>query len=78
MARAKTSITMDEDLLREARAYGINLSDAAAKGIEAVVRAERTERLRAELRPGIEAYNRWIEENGMPFANRRVAFPGIE
>ena len=78
MARAKTSVTVDEALLAEAREMGVNLSAAASEGIEARVRAERQARLKEELRPEIEALNRYVERNGLPFADLRVSFRGAE
>ena len=78
MARAKTSVTVDETLLAEAREMGVNLSAAAARGIAAEVRSERARRLREELLPEVEAYNRFIERNGVPFADLRAAWPGLE
>ncbi|TFL18324.1 type II toxin-antitoxin system CcdA family antitoxin [Jannaschia formosa] len=71
MPTRKTSLSLDADLLDEAKSYGINVSAAASSGLEAAVKAERQERLREELRPGIEAYNRWIAENGIPLAKYR-------
>ena len=72
MSRSKTSITMDDDLLAEAREYGINVSSAARDGVAAVVKAERQRRWKEENRAGIEEYNAWIEKNGLPFGNIRA------
>ena len=71
MARAKTSITLKAELLEEARRYGVNLSEAAGQGVEAVVKAERWRRWREENREGMEELNRWVEENGLPLARYR-------
>ena len=71
MPMRKTSMTMDADLLDEARRYGVNVSAAAQSGVETVVKAERWRRWREENREGIEAYNRWIEKNGIPLAQYR-------
>ncbi|UWQ22011.1 type II toxin-antitoxin system CcdA family antitoxin [Jannaschia sp. W003] len=71
MARVKTSVTLDEALLREARELGVNVSAAAADGVAGVVKSERWRRWQEENRPWIEAYNEWIEENGLPLARYR-------
>lgn len=71
MPTRKTSLTMEAALLDEARSYGINVSAAAQSGVEAVVKAERWKRWQDENREGIEAYNAWIEENGIPLARYR-------
>ena len=71
MPTRKTSLTMDANLLDEARRYGVNVSAAAAGGVEAVVKTERQRRWKEENRSWIGAYNRWIEENGVPLARHR-------
>ena len=78
MARAKTSVTLDEALLREAREMGVNLSAAAAEGIAAKVRDEKRRRLKEELQPTIETLNRYVEKNGLPFENIRAIWPGLK
>ena len=70
--KRSTSMTLDADLLDEAKRYGINVSKAAEGGVGAVVRAERWRRWQEEHRQAFEAHNRWIEENGLPFADIRV------
>lgn len=69
--RRATSMTLDAALLDEARALGINLSRAAEEGILAQVRAARTRRWKEENAADIAAYNKWIEENGIPFQKYR-------
>jgi antitoxin CcdA len=69
--RRATSMTLDANLLDEARALGINLSRAAEEGITAQVRAERARRWKEENKEAIAEYNRWIAENGVPLAGLR-------
>ncbi|MBU9696222.1 type II toxin-antitoxin system CcdA family antitoxin [Rhodobacteraceae bacterium HSP-20] len=64
--RRATSMTLDAALLDEARALGVNLSRAAEEGILARVRAERARRWKDENAEAVAAYNRWIDENGIP------------
>ena len=70
--RRATSMTLDAALLDEARTLGINLSRAAEEGILAQVRAERARRWKEENATDIAAYNRWIEENGIPNLGVRI------
>ena len=78
MPSFKTSVSLDPDLAREAREYGINVSELLRENLEMAVRAERTRRWVEQNRDGIEAYNRWVERNGLPFADRRAFFRDAE
>ena len=78
MARAKTSVTLDEALLKEARELGVNVSAAAAEGVAAKVREEKRRRLKEELGPTIEILNRYVEKNGLPFESIRAIWPGLK
>jgi antitoxin CcdA len=70
-SRRATSMTLDAALLDEARALGVNLSRAAEEGILAQVRAARAKRWKEDNAADIAAYNRWIDENGVPLAQFR-------
>lgn len=70
--RRATSMTLDAALLDEARALGVNLSRAAEAGILAQVRAERARRWKEDNAADIAAYNKWIEENGVPNLGVRI------
>lgn len=71
MPTRKTSLTMDAQILDEAKSYGINVSAAAQTGVEAVVKAERQRRWKEDNRAGIEEYNRWVEKNGILLSRYR-------
>lgn len=58
------NLSIDSALLEEAKAAGVNLSAVLEAALAAELRASREDRLRAELRPGIEAHNRFIEKHG--------------
>jgi antitoxin CcdA len=70
-ARRSTSLTLDRQLLDEARALGVNVSRAAEQGLAQAVRAARARRWRQENGPAIEDYNRFIEANGVPLSEFR-------
>jgi antitoxin CcdA len=57
-------VSVSADLLREAKALGINLSRVLEKGLEEKVRAARRERWLAENREAIEEYNRHVSKHG--------------
>jgi antitoxin CcdA len=69
--RRSTSLTLDRDLLDEAKALGVNISRAAESGVLAAVKAERARRWKVDNAEAVAAYNKWIEENGIPLARYR-------
>ncbi len=63
-----TNLSLDQQLLEDARALGVNISAAAEEGVrEAWQRAWVKQNQDA-----IEASNRWVEENGLPLAKYRM------
>ena len=59
-----TNLSIDAELLRAARVFGINLSRFAEEKLAEEVRQRRWEAWRAENRSAIDAYNRHIERDG--------------
>lgn len=70
-AKRSTSLTLDRDLLDEAKALGVNVSRAAEKGITADLKVAREAKWRADNREAISKTNAYIEEHGIPFADQR-------
>ncbi len=70
-ARKPTNVSLDRGLVEEARALGINLSQACEKGIADQLARVRAERWRAENRQAIAAYNDYVEAHGLPLARFR-------
>ncbi|WP_439124075.1 type II toxin-antitoxin system CcdA family antitoxin [Marivita sp.] len=66
MPRKSTSLSLDADLIARAKNAGVNLSRAAEAGIEDEVRKTEAARWAEENREAIEAYNRRIEQDGLP------------
>jgi antitoxin CcdA len=60
-----TNVTIRSDLLEEARALNINLSQEFETHLAEVVRRHRAEQWLKENRAAIEAYNRHIERDGL-------------
>ncbi|MEM8823076.1 MAG: type II toxin-antitoxin system CcdA family antitoxin [Pseudomonadota bacterium] len=75
MPTRKTSLTMDADLLDEAKEYGINISAAASSGLEKVVKAERQRRWQTENQAWVDEYNALVEKHGLPLAKHRAFRP---
>jgi antitoxin CcdA len=57
--RKAANLSIDADLLAEAKALSVNISRAAEAGIADAVRKE------------IEGWNRYFREHGLPFAEYR-------
>jgi antitoxin CcdA len=59
------NLSVNSDLLEQAKAFNINLSRTLEQGLEEQIRAEKRKRWLEENREAIEAYNRHIEEHGV-------------
>jgi antitoxin CcdA len=59
------NLSINSDLLEQAKALNINLSRTLEQGLEEQIRAEKRKRWLEENREGIEAYNRHVEEHGV-------------
>lgn len=69
--RRPTNVSLDRALVEEARALGINLSQACEQGIAAQLAKARAERWLAENRAALESSNAWVEQHGLPLAHLR-------
>ncbi|SEK02584.1 antitoxin CcdA [Cribrihabitans marinus] len=65
-ARKATNLSLDQTLLAEARALGVNLSRAAEAGLSEAVRRAKAEAWRRENAEAIASSNDWAEANGLP------------
>jgi len=70
-ARRAINVTLDDELVATARAFGIDVSRACEAGLAAVVLKERERLWRDEHRDAIEGNNRWIDEHGLPLDKYR-------
>ena len=65
-ARKKaTSLTINSDLLHQAKSLGINISNCLEKSLEEKVREEKTKNWQEENKEAIEHYNQRIEKHGV-------------
>lgn len=58
------SLSVNSDLLRKARALGINLSATLEQALHDKLVEERAAAWTDENRSAVQAYNRFVEENG--------------
>ncbi|UUX49872.1 type II toxin-antitoxin system CcdA family antitoxin [Nisaea acidiphila] len=70
-ARKPTNLSLDPVLLTEARAYGVNLSQAAESGLRRAVNEAKAAKWKEENTEALEASNNWVETHGLPLAKHR-------
>lgn len=70
-AKKATSMTLDGAILAEARRLGINVSQAAERGVVFAIRAERVRSWKQENVGAIADYNSFIETSGVPLLEFR-------
>lgn len=63
--RKPTNLSLQENLVAEAKALGLNVSQIAEAALAAAVREAKAAVWLAENREAIEAYNRHVEQHGM-------------
>lgn len=69
--RRPTNVTLNERLVSEARSLGINISRACEEGLAQAIAATNAQRWKAENRAAIAYSNQYVEEHGIPFADKR-------
>ena len=67
-----TNVSLDAALVAEAKALGVNISQASARGLEQAVKKARGERWLEENMPALDAYNDYVEKHGLPLAKYRM------
>ena len=69
--RRATNVTLPETLLAEARAAGINVSQACERGLVSALAEARRQRWLDENRDAIANWNSYVAEHGLPLARFR-------
>ena len=59
------NLSVNAELLDQAKALGINLSATFERALEEEVRARKGEAWLAENREGVASYNAWVAEHGV-------------
>ena len=72
IAKKPANLSLDAQLLAEARELNINLSAAAEDGLKNAVSKAKSEAWKRENAEAINDYNRWINENGLPLEKYRM------
>lgn len=67
-----TNITLSADVLAEAKAMGINISQACDQFLRNLVREERERRWQEENADFIAAYNQTVDTEGLPLEQWRT------
>lgn len=71
LRRKSTNVTLTVALVEEAKALGVNLSQAAEVGVADAVARKRAEAWLAENREALESSNAFVEAHGLPLAQYR-------
>ena len=71
MNKRAANLTVDEELLADAKALGINLSATFETSLRDAVRARKAEQWLEDNRPALTSYNKWVEQNGLPLDRYR-------
>ncbi len=66
-----TNLSLDQDLLHEAKAYGINLSRASETGIRQAVARAMSESWKQENAAALTSSSQWVEAHGLPLDKYR-------
>ncbi len=66
-----TNITLSIDVLNEAKALGINISQTCDQYLRELVRSERERRWQQENAEFIAAYNQTVEQEDLPLVQWR-------
>lgn len=67
-----TNVSLDMALVAEAKALGINLSQACEDGLAAATKRERERRWLEENGAAIQSQNEWVAKHGLPLAKYRM------
>jgi antitoxin CcdA len=69
--RQPANLSIDAQLMKEAKALEVNVSRAAEAGIAEAVAAEKSRLWKLENRAALEAWNDYVDRNGLPLARFR-------
>lgn len=69
--RQPANLSIDSNLMREAKGLDVNVSRAAEAGIAEAVAAEKTRLWKLENRATMDAWNDYIEKSGIPLEEHR-------
>ena len=70
-AKRATNISLNDPLITEARALGINLSQAAEAGIAQAIKKKKEELWLIENKHALDAANEYVRKHGLPLEKFR-------
>lgn len=70
--KRSTNVSLREDLVQEAKALGIGVSQACEQGLSLAVQKERDRVWIEENRAGIDSWNAYVARHGVPLAKYRA------
>lgn len=70
--KRSTNVSLNEDLVREAKENGVSISAACEQGLAAALKKERERRWLEENAEAIKSYNAFVEKHGNPLAHLRM------
>ncbi len=70
-SRRATNVTLSIDLLAQARALGLNVSQACEQGLKAEIVRRRAAQWLEENRDALASSNDYVERNGLPLSEFR-------
>lgn len=66
-----TDVSLNSDLLAQAKALGLNVSQACERGLAAQIAEFQERRWLAENREALASSNAFVEAHGLPLAGKR-------
>lgn len=70
--RKPVNLSIDTGIVAFAREAGVNLSQVSEAAIRAAARDAQAQRWKEENKAAMEDWNRWLERNGLPYAEHRL------
>lgn len=71
-SKKPTNVSLNADLVEEARRLGINVSEACQTGLAVEVKKAREAAWKEENRAAIETWNNYTRKHGLPLAKYRL------
>ncbi len=69
--RKPTNVSLDAELLKEAKKLGINISRSAESGLRDAISMKRAELWKEQNKAALEASNSYVAKNGIPLSSHR-------
>lgn len=70
-SKKPTNLSLDKSVLMEAKALGVNLSQAAEAGLKKAVIDAKSEQWKIENADALESSNEWVDTYGLPLERYR-------